>query len=69
MSALMDAEVPGFSVFSRDEGIIRHFLQRGNECGLWQIPDKIHAAPPILDPCGLMLDLTPEAAGPTGTPR
>jgi len=39
-----DADVPGFSVFSKRDGIIRHFYS-GEMSGAMADPDKIRAEP------------------------
>jgi predicted dithiol-disulfide oxidoreductase (DUF899 family) len=54
-----DADVPGFSVFSRRDGIIRHFYS-GEMSGAMADPGQDPRGAPDLDPLWLMLDLTPE---------
>ena len=57
-----DADVPGFSVFSRRDGIIRHFYS-GEMSGQMADPGQDPRGGPDLDPLWLMLDLTPEGRG------
>jgi len=57
-----DADVPGFSVFSRDEGIIRHFYSAEMSAAMAD-PGQDPRGAPDLDPLWLMLDLTPEGRG------
>jgi predicted dithiol-disulfide oxidoreductase (DUF899 family) len=57
-----DADVPGFSVFSRRDGIIRHFYS-GEMSGAMADPGQDPRGGPDLDPLWLMLDLTPEGRG------
>jgi predicted dithiol-disulfide oxidoreductase (DUF899 family) len=57
-----DADVPGFSVFSRRDGIIRHFYS-GEMGGSMADPGQDPRGAPDLDPLWLMLDLTPEGRG------
>jgi len=57
-----DADVPGFSVFSRDEGIIRHFYSAEMSAAMAD-PGQDPRGAPDLDPSWLMLDLTPEGRG------
>jgi len=57
-----DADVPGFSVFSRRDGIIRHFYS-GEMSGTMADPGQDPRGAPDLDPLWLMLDLTPEGRG------
>src|SRR5215469_1855132 len=54
-----DADVPGFSVFTRRDGVIRHFYS--SEMGASMAdPGQDPRGAPDLDPLWLMLDLTPE---------
>ena len=57
-----DADVPGFSIFSRRDGIIRHFYS-GEMSGPMADPGQDPRGAPDLDPLWLMLDLTPEGRG------
>jgi len=57
-----DADIPGFSVFSRRDGIIRHFYS-GEMSGGMADPGQDPRGAPDLDPLWLMLDLTPEGRG------
>jgi predicted dithiol-disulfide oxidoreductase (DUF899 family) len=57
-----DADVPGFSVFSRSDGIIRHFYS-GEMGASMADPGQDPRGAPDLDPLWLMLDLTPEGRG------
>jgi predicted dithiol-disulfide oxidoreductase (DUF899 family) len=57
-----DADVPGFSVFSRHEGIIRHFYS-GEMSASMADPGQDPRGAPDLDLLWLMLDWTPEARG------
>ena len=57
-----DADVPGFSVFTRRDGVIRHFYS--SEMGASMAdPGQDPRGAPDLDPLWLMLDLTPEGRG------
>ena len=57
-----DADVPGFSVFARREGIIRHFYS-GELSGEMADPGQDPRGAPDLDPLWLLLDLTPGGRG------
>jgi predicted dithiol-disulfide oxidoreductase (DUF899 family) len=57
-----DADVPGFSVFTRRDGTIRHFYT-GEMSGEMADPGQDPRGAPDLDPLWLMLDLTPEGRG------
>jgi predicted dithiol-disulfide oxidoreductase (DUF899 family) len=63
-----DADVPGFSVFSRRDGIIRHFYS-GEMSGAMADPGQDPRGAPDLDPLWLMLDLTPEGRGTDWYPK
>src|ERR1700723_2790953 len=63
-----DADVPGFSVFSRRDGIIRHFYS-GEMSGAMADPGQDPRGGPDLDPLWLMLDLTPEGRGTDWSPK
>jgi predicted dithiol-disulfide oxidoreductase (DUF899 family) len=57
-----DGDVPGFSVFSRRDGIIRHFYS-GEMSGAMTDRGQDPRGAPDLDPLWLMLDWTPEGRG------
>jgi predicted dithiol-disulfide oxidoreductase (DUF899 family) len=57
-----DGDVPGFSVFNRRDGIIRHFYT-GEMSGSMADPGQDPRGAPDLDPLWLMLDLTPGGRG------
>jgi predicted dithiol-disulfide oxidoreductase (DUF899 family) len=57
-----DADIPGFSVFTRRDGIVRHFYS-GEMSGAMADPGQDPRGAPDLDPLWLMLDLTPEGRG------
>ena len=57
-----DADVPGFSVFTRHGGTIRHFYS-GEMSAAMADPGQDPRGGPDLDPLWLMLDLTPEGRG------
>jgi len=57
-----DADVPGFSVFSRRDGIIRHFSS-GEMSASMADPRQDPRGGPDPDPLWLMLDWTPEGRG------
>ncbi len=63
-----DADVPGFSVFSLSDGIIRHFWQRRDERAIAD-PGQDPRGAPDLDPLWLMLDMTPEGRGADWYPK
>ena len=63
-----DADVPGFSVFSRRDGIIRHFYT-GEMSGAMADPGQDPRGGPDLDPLWLMLDLTPAGRGTDWYPK
>jgi predicted dithiol-disulfide oxidoreductase (DUF899 family) len=63
-----DADVPGFSVFSRRDGIIRHF-HSAEMSGAMADPGQDPRGAPDLDPLWLMLDLTPEGRGTDWYPK
>lgn len=63
-----DADVPGFSVFTRREGAVRHFYT--NEIGGdMSDPGQDPRGAPDLDPLWLMLDLSPEGRGTDWYPK
>jgi predicted dithiol-disulfide oxidoreductase (DUF899 family) len=57
-----DADVPGFSVFSRRDRIMRHFYS-GEMSAAMADPGQDPRGAPDLDPLWLMLDLTPQGRG------
>jgi predicted dithiol-disulfide oxidoreductase (DUF899 family) len=57
-----DEDVPGFSVFTRRDGGMRHFYS-GEFSGAMADPGQDPRGAPDLDPLWLMLDLTPEGRG------
>jgi predicted dithiol-disulfide oxidoreductase (DUF899 family) len=63
-----DADVPGFSVFSRRDGIIRHFYT-GEMSGSMADPGQDPRGGPDMDPLWLMLDLTPGGRGTDWYPK
>jgi len=63
-----DADVPGFSVFSRRDGIIRHFCS-GETSGAMADPGQDPRGAPDIDPLWLMLDWTPEGRGTNWYPK
>jgi predicted dithiol-disulfide oxidoreductase (DUF899 family) len=63
-----DADVPGFSVFQRRDGIIRHFYS-GELSGAMADPGEDPRGAPDLDPLWLMLDLTPDGRGADWYPK
>jgi predicted dithiol-disulfide oxidoreductase (DUF899 family) len=63
-----DADVPGFSVFTRRDGTIRHFYS-GEMSGAMTDPGQDPRGGPDLDPLWLMLDLTPEGRGTNWYPK
>jgi predicted dithiol-disulfide oxidoreductase (DUF899 family) len=63
-----DADVPGFSVFNRRNGSIRHFYS-GEMSGAMTDPGQDPRGAPDLDPLWLMLDLTPEGRGTDWYPK
>ncbi|HEX4228815.1 MAG TPA: DUF899 family protein [Bryobacteraceae bacterium] len=63
-----DADVPGFSVFSRCDGAIRHFYSC-EMSGAMADPGQDPRGAPDLDPLWLMLDLTPEGRGTDWYPK
>jgi predicted dithiol-disulfide oxidoreductase (DUF899 family) len=63
-----DADVPGFSVFTRRNGVVRHFYS-GEMSGAMADPGQDPRGSPDLDPLWLMLDLTPEGRGTDWYPK
>jgi predicted dithiol-disulfide oxidoreductase (DUF899 family) len=63
-----DEDVPGFSVFSRHDGTVRHFYS-GELSGAMADPGQDPRGAPDADPLWLMLDLTPEGRGTDWYPK
>jgi predicted dithiol-disulfide oxidoreductase (DUF899 family) len=63
-----DAYAPGFSVFTRRDGAIRHFYS-GEMTGEMADPGQDPRGAPDADPLWLMLDLTPEGRGTDWYPK
>lgn len=63
-----DADVPGFSVFMKRDGTIRHFYS-GEMSGAMADPGQDPRGAPDLDPLWLMLDITPEGRGTDWYPK
>ena len=63
-----DADVPGFSVFRRRDGTVRHFYS-GEMSGAMADPGQDPRGAPDLDPLWLMLDLSPEGRGTDWYPK
>ncbi len=63
-----DADVPGFSVFTRRDGVIRHFYT-GEMSGAMADPGQDPRGGPDMDPLWLMLDLTPGGRGTDWYPK
>jgi predicted dithiol-disulfide oxidoreductase (DUF899 family) len=63
-----DADVPGFSVFSRRDGIIRHFYS-GEMGASMADPGQDPRGAPDPDPLWMMLDWTPEGRGTDWYPK
>jgi predicted dithiol-disulfide oxidoreductase (DUF899 family) len=63
-----DADVPGLSVFSRRDGIIRHFYS-AEMSGTMADPGQDPRGGPDLDPLWLILDLTPGGRGTDWYPK
>ena len=57
-----DADIPGFSVFVRRDGVLRHFYS-GEMSGKMSDPGQDPRGAPDLDPLWTMLDWTPEGRG------
>jgi predicted dithiol-disulfide oxidoreductase (DUF899 family) len=57
-----DADVPGFSIFTRHDGKVFHYYS-GELSGAMADPGQDPRGAPDLDPLWLMLDLTPEGRG------
>ena len=63
-----DADIPGFSVFTRNDGVICHFYS-GEMSGSMADPGQDPRGAPDLDPLWLMLDLTPDGRGTDWYPK
>jgi predicted dithiol-disulfide oxidoreductase (DUF899 family) len=63
-----DADVPGFSVFTRSNGTIRHFYS-GEMSGEMADPGQDPRGAPDLDPLWSMLDWSPEGRGTDWYPK
>lgn len=63
-----DTDVPGFSVFSRSDGRVRHFYSLEMSAAMAD-PGQDPRGAPDLDPLWLMLDLTPEGRGTDWYPK
>jgi hypothetical protein len=63
-----DADVPGFSIFTRRLGVTRHFYS-GEMSRTMADPGQDPRGGPDLDPLWLMLDLTPEGRGTDWYPK
>jgi predicted dithiol-disulfide oxidoreductase (DUF899 family) len=63
-----DADVPGFTVFTRRDGVIRHFYS-GEMSGAMADPGQDPRGAPDPDALWLMLDLTPEGRGTDWYPK
>jgi predicted dithiol-disulfide oxidoreductase (DUF899 family) len=63
-----DADVPGFSVFTRRNGTAYHFYS-AEMSGAMADPGQDPRGAPDLDPLWLMLDLTPEGRGTDWYPK
>ncbi len=57
-----DADFPGFSVFIRRDGVVRHFYS-GEMSGEMADPGQDPRGAPDADPLWMMLDCTPEGRG------
>ena len=63
-----DADVPGFSVFTSDNGTIRHFYSNEMSAEMAD-PGQDPRGAPDIDPLWLMLDFTPEGRGTDWYPK
>ena len=63
-----DADVPGFSVFTRRDGTVRHFYS-GEMSGEMADPGQDPRGAPDADPLWMMLDCTPEGRGADWYPK
>lgn len=63
-----DEDVPGFSVFTRKDGVISHFYS-GEMSGAMSDPGEDPRGAPDLNPLWTMLDYTPEGRGKDWYPK
>jgi predicted dithiol-disulfide oxidoreductase (DUF899 family) len=63
-----DADLPGYSVFTRRDGIIRHFWS-GEMSGAMADPGQDPRGAPDIDPLWTILDTTPEGRGTNWYPK
>jgi predicted dithiol-disulfide oxidoreductase (DUF899 family) len=63
-----DGDVPGHSVFTHRDGVVRHFYS-GEMSGAMADPGQDPRGAPDLDPLWLMLDLTPQGRGADWYPK
>ncbi|MCP4619531.1 MAG: DUF899 domain-containing protein [Bradyrhizobium sp.] len=63
-----DADMPGYSVFTRRDGIIRHFWS-GEMNGAMADPGQDPRGAPDIDPLWTILDTTPEGRGTDWYPK
>ena len=63
-----DADVPGYSVFTRRDGTIRHFWS-GEMSGAMAIRGQDPRGAPDIDPLWTILDTTPEGRGTNWYPK
>src|ERR1035438_3713376 len=63
-----DADIPGFSVFTRHDGVISHFYS-GEMSGAMADPGQDPRGAPDPDPLWLMLDLSPDGRGTDWYPK
>jgi predicted dithiol-disulfide oxidoreductase (DUF899 family) len=63
-----DADVPGFSIFTRRNGLVLHFYS-AEMSGAMADPGQDPRGAPDADPLWLMLDLTPEGRGTDWYPK
>jgi predicted dithiol-disulfide oxidoreductase (DUF899 family) len=63
-----DADVPGYSVFTRRDGTIRHFWS-GEMSGMMADPGQDPRGAPDLDMLWNLLDTTPEGRGTNWYPK
>jgi predicted dithiol-disulfide oxidoreductase (DUF899 family) len=63
-----DGDVPGLSIFTRHDGIVRHFWS-GEMSGEMADPGQDPRGAPDLDPLWTILDLTPAGRGATWYPK
>lgn len=63
-----DADIPGYSVFTRRDGTIRHFWSEEISDGM-KDPGQDPRGSPEMDPLWLLLDTTPEGRGADWYPK